>query len=274
MAHVSALYRYPIKGFTPEAVRTLELTAAGRAVGDRVLAFRFPRGAQPQDRDGLDYWPKGDGLCLQDFPTLARLRLTYAEGRVRIEEDGQVLVEGDVPRDAPKIIAQIEQYLAASSDSARLGKPGNQPLTLSGDGFAARFQDRAPGYISVHSRASLRALSDAMGQELDERRFRSNVAVDGFEPWEEQEWVGRNVRIGGTAFRVEAPIVRCLATHANPDSGERDAAVLTTLTKSLGFPQPTFGVLLLPADAAGVAGARINVGDKFELVGTNEPARF
>ena len=41
MPRVAALYRYPVKGFTPEACATLTVLDEGRIAGDRVLGLRF-----------------------------------------------------------------------------------------------------------------------------------------------------------------------------------------------------------------------------------------
>ena len=41
MPHVVALYRYPVKGFTPEECGTLTVLDEGRIAGDRVLGIRF-----------------------------------------------------------------------------------------------------------------------------------------------------------------------------------------------------------------------------------------
>ena len=62
MPRVVALYRYPVKGFTPERRDELVVQDDGRIAGDRVLAFRFADAATPEERDGLDYWPKAKGL--------------------------------------------------------------------------------------------------------------------------------------------------------------------------------------------------------------------
>lgn len=40
MPHVVALYRYPVKGFTPEACDALTVLDEGRVAGDRVLGVR------------------------------------------------------------------------------------------------------------------------------------------------------------------------------------------------------------------------------------------
>ena len=270
MAHVVALYRYPVKGFTPESVDALTVQNDGRIAGDRVLAFRFADAATPEDQDGLDHWPKSKGLALESFPELATLRLAYDDttARVRIEHDGDTLVEEGLDEHGrAAIVEAMTDFVLSSPEGKRLAKPGRLPLALVGDGVRSRFQDRSRGYVSVHSRASVGALSSALQQTVDDRRFRSNVVIDGVGAWGELGWEGE-VCIGDVRFAAAGPIVRCLATHANPDSGARDAKVLTTLTRRLGQREPTLGrLLILPGvsgavgDGSGIGGT-IRVGDE------------
>ncbi|MGK3948934.1 MOSC domain-containing protein [Microbacterium sp. K2] len=252
MSRVVSLFRHPIKGFTPESVDSLTVQPDGRIAGDRVLAFRFADATAPEHRDGLDHWPKAKGLSLQDFPGLAALRTDYddARQRVRIEHAGAVLVEAGLDDDGRVELADaVTEFVLASAEGRRLGRPGRLPLVLVGDGVTSKFQDRARGYVSVHSRGSVDALSDALGFGIDDRRFRSNVVVDDVAPWSELDWTGE-LSIGEVVFRTAGPIVRCLATHANPDTGARDAKVLKTLTQSFDQDEPTLGRLLLPPKAA------------------------
>lgn len=269
MARVVSLFRHPIKGFTPEAVDSLTVQSDGRIAGDRVLAFRFADATDPEHRDGLDHWPKAKGLSLQDFPGLATLRTDYDDDRqrVRIEHSGTVLVEAGLDDSGRVELADaVTEFVLASAEGRRIRRPGRLPLVLVGDGVTSRFQDRARGYVSVHSRGSVDALSDALGFGIDDRRFRSNVVIDDAAPWSELDWTGE-LSIGRVTFRAAGPIVRCLATHANPDTGERDAKVLKTLTSDLGQDEPTLGRLLLPprADTDGSAewaGGTISIGDE------------
>lgn len=252
MARVVALYRHPIKGLTPESLESLTVRADGRVAGDRVLAFRFADAATPEDRDGLDHWPKAKGLALQDFPALAALRTGYDDvsRRVRIEHEGAVLVEAGLDDDGrAELVQAITDFVLSTREGRRLQRPGRLPLVLVGDGETPRFQDRARGFVSLHSHGSTRALGESLGMDADDRRFRSNIVIDGVGPWVELDWTGQ-VRIGDVSFRAEGPIVRCLATHANPDTGVRDAKVLTTLTGALGQDEPTLGRLLLPEDGS------------------------
>ncbi|MEO0923015.1 MAG: MOSC domain-containing protein, partial [Pseudomonadota bacterium] len=90
-------------------------------------------------------------------------------------------------------------------------------------------------------------------------RWRGNIHVDGLEAWEEFTLVGKTLRVGGAEFRVEEPITRCLATHANPKTGKRDAGVLAALDRK--FNHQEFGMNLVVIRSGDVA-----VGDLVEIL--------
>ena len=98
--------------------------------------------------------------------------------------------------------------------------------------------------------------------DLSELRFRSNIAIEGLEAWEEQSWVGRKIRIGEVMFEVLTPKGRCLATQANPHTGERDLPILKTLVGSFYQEKPTFAIGMVTRGAGG----KIRVGDKVSLL--------
>lgn len=108
--------------------------------------------------------------------------------------------------------------------------------------------------VSVKSLASLRALSEHLGQPLDPSRFRGNLWIDGLAPWAERDWIGREIAIGAVRLRVTKHIERCSATTANPATGQRDAPVLRGLKELVDAPE--FGV-----NAEVIAGGEIALGD-------------
>ena len=115
----------------------------------------------------------------------------------------------------------------------------------------------------MHGRGSLAALASVVAEasELTEKRFRSNVAVDGLDAWEEQSWIGRNLRMGDVEFKAVNPVTRCLATHAHPISGKRDLPIMKTLLELFPSERPTFAILMT-SDRGGT----IRVDDKVELI--------
>jgi uncharacterized protein YcbX len=242
MPRVVALYRYPVKGFTPEACDALTLLDQGRVAGDRVLSFRF---ADSSAADA-DWVKKYECVVLANTPGLAKLdvKLDHDAMRLRIGLDGAVLEEAELDDDGRKrLVAALERYVLALGENPLAAHPARLPLRLVGDGVTPRYQDNEGGHATLHGRGSLSAVAIATGDaKLDEARFRSNIVVGGLEPWEELAWMGRRVRIGEMEFEVVRQKVRCLATHANPRTGERDIPVMSVLKNVFAQDQPTFGV--------------------------------
>jgi uncharacterized protein YcbX len=112
--------------------------------------------------------------------------------------------------------------------------------------------------VSILNEASLRALSQKIGQDLDPRRFRGNLWLDGLAPWEEFDLVGKRLRIGAAEVDVVEPIGRCRATEANPVTGRRDAPTLAALEDGWGHTR--FGVYAMVRK-----GGLVAVGDEARL---------
>ena len=89
VAVVTALYRYPVKGFTPERCERITVLPGGRVAGDRVLNFRF-NDAPVAD---IAWCRKYHGVVLANTPGLARLHVRFDDHwqRLRISFENQVL---------------------------------------------------------------------------------------------------------------------------------------------------------------------------------------
>ena len=260
-ATVTALYRYPVKGFTPEPRDQLDVLASGRIAGDRVLAFLLGDAPDaPKLVEGDGWWPKAHMLALVNTPALARLALRYDEGarRLVIAEGARVVVDATLDQAGrARAAAAVGAWAAAQPEQPDLSRAGRLPLRLIGDGVTARYQDSDIGRVSLHGRGSLRALRVALEDPaLDERRFRSNIVLDGLVPWEEFGWTGRAVRVGGVTFDVLRTATRCLATHADPSAGVRDRDVMGTLVRAFQQDAPSFAVMMLPRE-----GGTVRLGD-------------
>lgn len=87
------------------------------------------------------------------------------------------------------------------------------------------------GAFSLVSLASLGALERvAGGGDIDSRRFRMLVIVDGLdEPHEEDTWVGQDLRVGTARVRVRGHVGRCNITHRHPETGDADLQTLDLL---------------------------------------------
>lgn len=266
---VAALHRYPVKGFTAEECEALSIADGGRVAGDRVLAFRFANSATAGD----SWTTKHEHVALVNTPGLARLKLEFdpRKLRLRITCAREVVVDEALDEAGRKRIAgAIQDYVLKLAENPLSSSPDRLPLRLVGDGVTPRFQDDRAGLVTLHSRASLAALAaTAKFPDLSELRFRSNIAIDGVEAWEEQSWVGRKLRIGQVSFEVVKPKTRCLATHANPLTGERDVDMMRILPNAFAAERPTFAVAMTTAGPGGV----IRVGDEVTFVAAGNSHR-
>jgi uncharacterized protein YcbX len=262
---VAALYRYPVKGFNPEECETLMVLPGGRIAGDRVLGVRFADAAPADDAWGT----KHEFVALVNTPGLASLKLhfNHETSRLQIKLHGETLIHEtmvDEPLNRRDHIASIIQdYVLGLAINPLSSNPGRLPVRLVGDGVTPRYQDSKAGFVTLHSRESLAAVSAAADSpDINESRFRSNIAIEGASPWEEQTWLGKRLRIGKVVFEAARTKTRCLATHANPASGKRDLAIMQALTKAFPSEKPTFAIAMTSSE-----GGSIHLGDKVMIDG-------
>ena len=202
MPRVVALYRYPVKSFTPESCTALEVLPEGRVAGDRVLGFRFANSPFADDAWSRKY----EFVALVNTPALARLALQFDHRalRLRITHQGDLLAEAGLDDAGRKrLSASVGEYVLAQDENPLSGHPERLPLRLIGNGVTPRYQDNETGQVTLHSRASLAAVAAAANETgMNELRFRSNIVIEGVSAWEEQSWIGRRLRIGRLANLV------------------------------------------------------------------------
>ena len=112
--------------------------------------------------------------------------------------------------------------------------------------------------MSLCSQSSQSDLERLTAAPLQSERWRGNIWFEGSAPWEEFNWIGRELRLGTTRLRVEEPIQRCMATTANPHTGVRDVDTLKALNM-LGH--QNFGIYATVIETGDVA-----LGDQLELI--------
>jgi uncharacterized protein len=226
-AHIEAIYRYPIKGLSPEPLARASLTIGGTLPGDRRYAIE--NGPSDFDPNAPRHQPKARYLMLMRNERLARLRshLDDASQTLVIEAEGREAVHGNLGTSAGR--AAVERFFAQfCSDELR-----GPPKMLHAPGFS--FSDVARKVVSIVNIASIAAIETAVGVPIHPLRFRANIYVRGWPPWREFDLVGHEIAIGATArVRGVKRIVRCAAVDVDPDTGIRDLSLPTALMHSFG----------------------------------------
>lgn len=224
MSEIAALYRYPVKGFSPEALEQVALRPRQRFDADRIYAIE--NGPSGFDPSAPAYQPKAKFLCLMKNARLAKLRTHFdpATQVWSIEGHGAPFA-ADLSSEAGR--AATEAFLTDFMGDDRRG-----PLkVLSAPGHA--FTDVGKPYISFINLASVAAVAELVGQPVDPLRFRANIYLDGMAPWHELDLVGREATLGDTRVRFTKRTQRCAATNVNPDTAARDLDIPAALLRNL-----------------------------------------
>jgi uncharacterized protein YcbX len=223
---VQSLYRYPIKGLSPQALPRTRLEAGQTVPADRLYAIENgPCGFDPA---APAYFPKIRFLMLMRNERLAALRTDYDEEShtLTIHLESREATRGDLRTAEGR--AAIERFFASyCADELR-----GAPKVLFGEGHS--FSDVAKKVVSIINLASVAAVEDAAGSPVNPLRFRGNIYVEGWPAWREFDLIGRELAVGGARVRVVKRIVRCAATEVDPDTGIRDLNIPRTLMQSFG----------------------------------------
>jgi uncharacterized protein YcbX len=225
-AVVASLYRYPVKGLTPERLGRVALSVGQTLPADRRYAIE--NGPSGFDPAAPKHFPKIKFLMLMRDERLAALRTHFDDAShvLTIRRDDAEVARGDL--ETPEGRAAIEAYFATDfSDELR-----GPPRILSSDGFS--FSDVARKVVSVINLASVKALEGMIGQEVHPLRFRGNLYVAGWPAWREFELMDRVISIGDARLKIVKRIVRCAATNVDPDTAARDLTIPATLMQTYG----------------------------------------
>jgi hypothetical protein len=125
----------------------------------------------------------------------------------------------------------------------------------------------AQGAATILCRSSAEALAQAAGRDsIDTRRFRMTIELDGCEPFAEDGWIGRELRIGAARLRPMGHVGRCTVTTLDPDSGEVDLPTLDLLRELRGDAGTT-EPLAIGVHCAVLEPGEVAVGDPVEIEG-------
>ena len=191
MAVVRKIRIHPIKAFDPVDVPEARVLASGALECDRRWAFVDSRGRFVNGKTR---------------PEVHAIRSEYDLTRLEVALDGHVY---SLEREK----LELNRWL-----SERL----NEPVELHEDceiGFPDDTTAAGPTFVP---QASLVLVSGWFELSLDETRsrFRTNIEVDGVEPFWEDRLYGRWFRVGDVQVDAITPCQRCVVPTRHPRTGE------------------------------------------------------
>lgn len=244
MAAVTALWRYPIKSHAREALDRVTLTEGQTMPWDRAWAVAHTESLA----DGSEWMPCTNfsrGAKAAGLGAISS-RLDEATGTIILRHPDLGTLTFNPDEEPQKLIDWAGGLIPANrSQSHRVVRAAQQGFT-----------DSDFPSVTLCNLASHRAVEARLGHETAPERWRANIWFDGSPEWAEFDWIGRDIRVGGAVLRPQERTDRCLATHNNPETGQRDDDILSALD--------SFGHRDFTVRAVVVQSGEVAVGDPVE----------
>lgn len=204
VGRVVGLWRYPVKSMGPESLKEVEIDWNGLR-GDRRWAFVRDN----MERSGFPW------LTLRECPSMAQYIPSFSN-------------PGN-PDTSPTVVRTPSGEVLDVTDpvlGAELSQNGVRVIR-----HARGIFDTFP--LSLITTQTIARLGEIVGEKLDVQRFRPNILVDAVEdaPFQEDDWVGHVLRLGGVRMRVDKRDGRCVVITVDPATAKHSPSILRAVRR-------------------------------------------
>jgi len=226
MTRIAQIFRYPVKGLSPDPLSKVDLKPGCGIPLDR--AFALAHGSTQFDPINPKFLPKAKFLMLAKNERLASLSSHFQEDgqELVIQRNGRQVVRGKL--ETPIGRQTIEQFFAGFLGEEVRGSPKLLRAKKH------TFSDVPRNCLSLVNISSLRELERVMKVPIDPIRFRANLYFDTGTPWEELDWCDKEIKIGSVTITGYIRTERCAATNVNPETASRDINIPRHLKQAFG----------------------------------------
>ncbi len=219
VGRVVGLWRYPVKSMAGETLQETEIAWHGLQADRR---WAFIRNDVP--RSGFPW------LTLRECPDMACYRPWFKD-----------------PAQPEKSILMVRAPTGADYEitDPELGK------ALQPQGLRVIKQDRGifdTFPLSIITTQTIASLARRVDAPLDTRRFRPNLLIEatGDAEFPEDDWVGAVLSIGAARLRVDKRDGRCVVITIDPETRERNPAILRTVASERQGCLGVYGTTVAP----------------------------
>lgn len=220
------LYRYPVKGFSPDKLDAVTLAPGGTFPLDR--AYAVENGPSGFDPAAPKHISKMKFLVLAAEARVAELATRFDDDghRFTLTRAGETLLSVSLATEAGR--AELERFIADYFAAELRGAP----RVLRHDNHS--FSDIGDKAVHIVNLASVRELGAKIGRDLDPLRFRANIYVDDIPAWSEFDLIGGTIAVDKLALSPFHRTQRCAATNVNLTTATRDAEIPQALYAAYG----------------------------------------
>jgi len=253
---ISSIHFSPIKSLSFTNIESCEIKKNLGILNDRKFAFSRIVDAEkallieknPNERKLNNF------LSLKNSPVLNKYNFTYKDNKLALILGGeeQISIIADDLDQRSKLINKLIDLESSLMKPMFLLQNNEFPF------YDTSNSNKVFNSISLINLNSIEDLEKRINQKVEFQRFRGNFYVDGIDAWEEQNWIGKNIKINDVLFKVERNIPRCAAINLKPKTDNSDLNLLQSLKKA--YNHFDMGIYLRSLNDG-----KIKVGNKIKL---------
>jgi hypothetical protein len=253
---ISSIHFSPIKSLSFTNIESCEIKKNLGILNDRKFAFSRIIDAEkallieknPNERKLNNF------LSLKNSPVLNKYNFTYKDNKLALILGGeeQISITADDLDQRSKLINKLIDLESSLMKPMFLLQNNEFPF------YDTSNSNKVFNSISLINLNSIEDLEKRINQKVEFQRFRGNFYVDGIDAWEEQNWIGKNIKINDVLFKVERNIPRCVAINLKPKTDNSDLNLLQSLKKA--YNHFDMGIYLRSLNDG-----KIKVGNKIKL---------
>jgi hypothetical protein len=227
---ISSIHFSPIKSLSFTNIESCEIKKNLGILNDRKFAFSRVIDAEkallieknPNERKLNNF------LSLKNSPVLNKYNFTYKDNKLALIFDGkeQISIIADDIDQRSKLINKLIDLESSLKKPMFLLQNKEFPF------YDTSNSNKVFNSISLINLNSIEDFEKRINQKVEFQRFRGNFYIDGIDAWEEQNWIGKNIKINNVLFKVERNIPRCVAINLKPKTDKSDLNLLQSLKEA------------------------------------------
>ena len=253
---ISSISYCPVKSVSFQNIQLCKIKKNLGIVNDRIFAFSRNIDSEKaklvekhvQERK-LNYF-----LTLKNSPVLNKYNFFYENNKLSLTLNNNQLIS--ISTDDPS------ERLLLANKLIELENSLLKPITLlKNTDYPFYDTSHSKNIFNSMSLINLNSIKDfekKVNEKIEPQRFRANFYIDGIDPWEERNWIGKIIKINNVSFRVEKNIPRCVAINLKPKTDDNSLNLLQSLKKS--YNHFDMGIYLVALDDG-----KIEIGNKIEI---------
>jgi len=227
---ISSIHNCPVKSVSFQSIQSCEIRKNLGMLDDRI--FAFSRNIDLEKAKAIEKNPNerklNNFLTLKNSPVLNKYNFIYESGKLTLTQDNKDLISISADDQNQRLLLSNKLMELESS----LIKP---IFLLKNSDFPFYDTSHSSNVFNSMSLINLNSIKDfekKIDEKVEIQRFRANFYVDGIEPLEERNWIGKIIKINNISFKVEKNIPRCVAINLKPQTDENSLNLLQSLKKT------------------------------------------